>query len=62
MRHTRTEKMNHDHYAKVVVARRHFNDAEDAKVIRYVETTPEVVSHMNESLMAGFNTKARVVL
>ena len=49
MRHTRTEKMNHDHYAKVVVARRHFNDAEDAKVIRYVETTPEVVNHVNQS-------------
>jgi hypothetical protein len=46
--------MNHDHYAKVVVARRHFNDAEDAKVIRYVETTPEVVNHVNDQFKQRF--------
>jgi hypothetical protein len=38
MRHTnRTEKLNHDHFAKVVVARNRFNDVEDAKVIHYME-------------------------
>jgi hypothetical protein len=37
MRHTRTEKMNHDHYAKVIVARNGHNDIEDAKVIAYMD-------------------------
>lgn len=37
MRHTRTERTNHDHYAKVTVARNRFNDIEDAKVIHYME-------------------------
>jgi len=37
MRHTRTEKMNHDHFAKVIVARNRFNDVEDAKVIQYMD-------------------------
>jgi hypothetical protein len=38
MRHTnRTEKLNHDHFAKVIVARNRFNDVEDAKVIHYME-------------------------
>lgn len=54
MRHTRTEKMNHDHYAKVVVARRAFNDVQDAKVIQYVESTPQVVSHVNDKFKQRF--------
>jgi F420-0:gamma-glutamyl ligase len=38
MRHTnRTEQMNHDHYAKVIVARNRHNDIEDAKVIAYMD-------------------------
>lgn len=37
MRHTRTERTNHDHFAKVIVARNHFNDVRDAKVIHYME-------------------------
>lgn len=54
MKHTRTEKMNHDHYAKVVVARRHFIDAEDAKVIQYVETTQDVVTQVNQTFKQRF--------
>ena len=54
MRHKAYVNMNHDHYAKVVDARRRFIDAEDAKVIRYVETTPEVVSHVNQSFKQRF--------
>jgi F420-0:gamma-glutamyl ligase len=38
MRHTnRTEQMNHDHFAKVIVARNRHNDIEDAKVIAYMD-------------------------
>ena len=37
MRHTRTERHNHDHYAKVIVARHQRNDIEDAKVIEYMD-------------------------
>jgi hypothetical protein len=38
MRHTnRTEKLNHDHFAKVIVARSRFNDVQDAKAIHYME-------------------------
>jgi hypothetical protein len=29
--------MNHDHFAKVIVARNRFNDVEDAKVIQYMD-------------------------
>jgi len=29
--------MNHDHFAKVIVARNRFNDVEDAKVTRYMD-------------------------
>jgi hypothetical protein len=31
--------MNHDHFAKVIVARNRHNDIEDAKVIAYMDRT-----------------------
>lgn len=54
MRHKTYVHMNDDHYAKVVVARRAFNDVQDAKVIQYVESTPQVVSHVNDKFKQRF--------
>ena len=50
MRHTRTEKMNHDHYAKVIVARNRFNDVEDAKVIQYMDRAVKQAEAQIQSL------------
>ena len=50
MRHTRTEKMNHDHFAKVIVARNRFNDVEDAKVIAYMDRAVKQAEAQIQSL------------
>ena len=66
MRHTRTEKMNRDHYAKVIVARNRYNDIEDAKVIAYMDRavaqaeaqiqrpSREVAHKVNQTFMRRF--------
>lgn len=50
MRHTRTEKMNHDHFAKVIVARHRFDDVEDAKVIAYMDRAVKQAEAQIQSL------------
>lgn len=52
MRHTRTEKMNHDHFAKVIVARHQRNDVEDAKVIQYMDRAVKQAEAQIQSLSA----------
>jgi hypothetical protein len=53
MRHTnRTEKLNHDHFAKVIVAKNRFNDVEDAKVIHYMEKAVKQARAQIQSLSA----------
>jgi hypothetical protein len=53
MRHTnRTEKLNHDHFAKVIVARNRFNDVQDAKAIHYMEKAVKQARAQIQSLSA----------
>ena len=52
MRHTRTERTNHEHYAKVIVARHRFNDVQDAKVIHYMEKSVKQARAQIQSLSA----------
>ena len=58
MRHTtRTEKLNHDHYAKVIVARKRHHDIEDAKVIHYMEKAVKQARAQIQSLSAQATDK-----
>ena len=53
MRHTnRTEKLNHEHFAKVIVARHRHHDIEDAKVIHYMEKSVKQARAQIQSLSA----------
>ena len=53
MRHTnRTEKLNHDHYAKVIVARNRHNDIQDAKVVAYMDRAVAQAEAQIQSLSA----------
>ena len=53
MRHTKqTIQFNHEHFAKVIVARNRFNDVEDAKVIHYMEKAVKQARAQIQSLSA----------
>ena len=53
MRHTKqTIQFNHEHFAKVIVARKRHHDIEDAKVIHYMEKAVKQARAQIQSLSA----------
>jgi hypothetical protein len=56
MRHTKqTIQFNHEHFAKVIVARNRHNDIQDAKVVAYMDrAVAQATDNVNRNFVKRF--------
>ena len=56
MRHTKkTIQFNHEHFAKVIVARHRHNDIQDAKVVAYMDrAVAQATDNVNRNFVKRF--------